>query len=172
MNTENKKKSAKEWRDEANSNYLQQYKREYRQRKKAEDPEAVKEADRRCNLMRLQRPRKHKVTKQDLALEFNQRYGVDPKVRILKLCEEVEELKEAMTAWERTRETGYVKNTMKAFANMRDELRDVMSVANQLEFLLLKTTWPREVHERLAERDVNPDYERTHDHVRNVEAGE
>lgn len=115
---------------------------------------------------------KRKVTRPQLALEFNRRYGVNLKQRMAKLKEEVAEMDAAlrkMTDFGQDRTTEEVLEDVEAF---RNEVRDAASVMNQIEHLMLGPDWPQQVHDMLEERDKNPDAGRTHRHVRNVEAGE
>lgn len=116
--------------------------------------------------------KKNKLTRIQLALEFNRRYGVNLKQRVAKLTEEVNEMVEAldnMTDWNQNRNEQEIKEDVEAF---RDEVRDAASVMNQIEHLILGPQWPQEVHDLLKQRDMNPDEGRRHEHVRNVEAGE
>lgn len=115
---------------------------------------------------------KRGITRPQLALEFNRRYGIDLKKRVAKLKEEVKEMAEAldnMTDWKQIRNEQEIVDDVEAF---RNEVRDAASVMNQIEHLILNPHWPQEVHDLLEERDRNPDAGRTHEHVRNVEAGE
>ena len=112
------------------------------------------------------------ITRIQLALEFNKRYGVNLKQRVAKLMEEVQEMAEAldnMTDWDKDRS---VQEMAEAVENFRNEVRDAASVMNQLEHLMLSPDWPQQVHDLLKQRDENPEAERNHKHVRNVEAGE
>lgn len=116
--------------------------------------------------------KKRQVTRIQLALEFNRRYGVNLKQRTTKLREEVQEMVEAlakMVDWKQIRTEDELKRDVE---NFRNEVRDVASVMNQIEHLTLGPDWPQEVHDLLERRDKDPDYGRTHEHVRNVEAGE
>lgn len=116
--------------------------------------------------------KKRTITRVQLATEFNRRYGVNLKQRVAKLAEEVKELAEAldnMTDWKKDRS---VLELAVDVENFRNEVRDAASVMNQLEHLMLAPTWPQEVHDLLEERDKNPEAGRTHEHVRNAEAGE
>lgn len=153
-----------EFREQQKAYHAQRY-----QEMKAKDPEGMREAQ-------LEK-RKHakkaaKVSREDLALEFNKRYGTDLKKRIAKLKEEMEELTSAEMLWEASMNQSNVSDRMRAYYAMREEMRDVASIVNQLEHLMLKSTWPKEVHQLLAERDKDPDFGRRHEHVRNVAAGE
>lgn len=115
---------------------------------------------------------KKAITRPQLALEFNRRYGVDLKKRVAKLMEEVKEMAEAldnMTDWDKDRS---VLELAEDVENFRNEVRDAASVMNQLEHLMLAPDWPQQVHDLLKERDENPEAGRTHRHVRNDEAGE
>lgn len=116
--------------------------------------------------------KKRTITRIQLALEFNLRYGVNLKQRVAKLAEEVKEMAEAldrMTDWNKERTEEEMKQDVENFHN---EVRDAASVMNQLEHLTLGPGWPQEVHDLLEERDKNPKAGRTHEHVRNAEAGE
>ena len=112
------------------------------------------------------------ITRIQLALEFNRRYGVNLKQRVAKLVEEVKEMTEAlekMTDLKQNRNEMEIKEDVEAF---RNEVRDAASVMNQIEHLILGPHWPQEVHDLLKKRDENPEHGRTHKHERNVEAGE
>lgn len=116
--------------------------------------------------------KERRITRPQLALEFNLRYGLNLKQRVAKLMEEVQEMAEAldnMTDWDKDRS---MLELAEAFENFRNEVRDAASVMNQLEYLMLPPDWPQQVHDLLKQRDENPEAERTHKHERNVEAGE
>lgn len=116
--------------------------------------------------------KKRKITRPQLALEFNKRYGVYLKHRVEKLKEEVQEMEEAlrvMTDFSVEMET---EERLRLHDEFYNEVRDCASVMNQLEHLVLRHDWPQEVHDLLEKRDKDPDYGSTHRHVRNAEAGD
>lgn len=115
---------------------------------------------------------KRKITRPQLALEFNKRYGVCLKQRVEKLKEEVLEMEEALRAMTDFSKDQEDNDKLKQYEDFCNEVRDCASVMNQLEHLMLRPDWPQEVHDMLRKRDEDPDYGRRHEHVRNVEAGD
>ena len=113
------------------------------------------------------------VTRLQLAREFDKRFGKNIFQRIAKLSEEVEELQEASAKVRKAMSSsGSGDSAMEAWDELEDELKDVASIVNQLDYMMLNREWPDDVHEKLKKRDEDPEYGRLHPHVRNVEAGE
>ena len=114
-----------------------------------------------------------KVNKLRLAREFDKRYGKNILRRVAKLAEEVNELVEETARFDTAMKSGGSgDNVMDAFDAVTDELMDVASIVNQLEYLMLTKDWPEKVHKKLLMRDQDPEYGRRHPHERNKEAGE
>lgn len=115
---------------------------------------------------------KRKITRPQLALEFNKRYGVLLRQRVEKLKEEVGELDEALRVLTDFSADVESNDKLRQYDDFYGEVRDCAAVMNQLEHLVLRPDWPQEVHDLLKKRDENPEYRRRHKHVRNAEAGE